>query len=574
MDYAARHLPGVAAGKGIWPRVEGGQTSLHAHLLAASLATTIFCLDAFTSSDLAVATLYGLVLLIGGGGATSAAAPRRVIISWAILCVILALLGYAIFRARGAPPLALVHLAFSLIVVCVTTLVLLRAQMMGAAAEHVEKRYRVIFDSLAIAIWEHDFSAVEVTIRRLREGGVSDLRHYLADHPEVVQAMRHMVRITDVNATALTMMGVRCKADFFARLSDFLPETDDSFAECILAVDERRELFQSEAIVLPAIGLPKQVIIAFGLGPDASLDRVPGSILDVSHRRELEAQIRRTCEELAEAQRRGALAAMSAAIAHELNQPMSAIQSFADAARRWLNHAPPDLDETGRALAGLTAGIDHARQVMQRVRAMVRDSRLDLVEVELGGMLATTAALMRREAAEMDTRLVILPIDDDVAVPGDRILLKQVFVNLITNAIQAMLSEAPDRRVVSLTLERRGDHAVVTVADRGPGWGEPGVGRVFDSFYTTKEEGMGLGLSISRTVVERHGGSMILGDVPNGGAKVEVLLPLWPDAGSAACGSALSDRGLGQGIMGERLANSGEEYLIVERLFDQVDDQA
>lgn len=531
---------------------------MRAHLLAGGLAATIFCLDAFTRADLAVASLYGLVVLIGASGAAPAPAPRRVILGWSITCAVLALLGYATYRERGAPPLALVHLSFSLIALFVTTLVLLRTQVMGAAVEHVEKRYRVIFDSLAIGIWEHDFSAVEAAIRRLRESGVSDLRAHLVDNPDVVQAMRQMVRITDVNVTALTMMGVTCKADFFERLSDFLPETDDSFGECILAIDERRELFQTEAIVLPAKGPPRQVIVAFGLGPDALLDRVPGSILDVSHRRALEAQIRRNREELAEVQRSGALAAMTAMIAHELNQPMSAIHSFADAARRWLDRAPPDLEETANALAGLTAGVEHARHVMQRVRALVVEARIDRAEVELGGLLATTVALMRREAAETGTRLVIMPMDDDLSVPGDRILLKQVFVNLVTNAIQAMLNEPPGRRVVSLMVERRCEYGVVIVEDQGPGWGEPGVGRAFDSFYTTKANGMGLGLSISRTVVERHGGSIALGEAPGGGARVEVALPLWPGTGSAA---------------GEGAFDGGEESLAVERLFDHIDHQ-
>ncbi|MDO6414210.1 ATP-binding protein [Sphingomonas sp. BIUV-7] len=444
-----------------------------------------------------------------------------------------------IFWVRGAPPLAFVHLLISMSVLAVATLLLLRTQAMGSAVQFSERRYRTVFDSLAVAIWEHDFSPIAAELRRLRARGVADIRKYVAEHPDFVVAMRGLVRITDVNATALSMMNVRAKEDFFSHLSGFLPETDDSFAECIIAIDERRALFQTEAIVVPMNGEPKQVIVAFGLGPDACLERVPGSILDVSHRRLLETQILRTREELAEVQRTSALAAMSASIAHELNQPMSAIHSFADAARRWLARDVPNLLETSRALAGLTQGVEHARGVMQRVRSLVGEARIDFAEVELDGLLATTVALMRREASESGTRLVVVPLSEEtLTVMGDRILLKQVFVNLITNAIQAMLNEPPNSRIVTLTLERREDTAVVTVADQGPGWDGLDAGQAFGTFFTTKKNGMGLGLAISRTTIERHEGMIFARNAEPAGAVVEVVLPLsLPfDAAALDCG--------------------------------------
>ncbi|WDF72556.1 PAS domain-containing sensor histidine kinase [Novosphingobium sp. KACC 22771] len=532
-----------------WDFEVGGESSSpllgslgNAHVFAGLLAAIIFLLDAFTRADLAVAGLYVLVLLIG----TSVEAParRRAIIGWSSACALLSLAGYAIFRSRGAPPLALVHLAFSLTVLWVTTLVLLRMQAMNASVQSAERRYRLLFDSLAVSIWEHDFSEVAAALEALRARGITDIRRYLGDHPQFVAAMRRRVRITDVNARALTMMGVQCKAEFFKSLSDFLAEGDDSFTECLVAVWERRKHFQSEATVIPTNGVPKEVIVAFSLGPEASLDRVPGSILDVSQSKALEEQILRTREELADVQRTGALAAMSATIAHELNQPMTVIHCFADAARRWLGRTPPNMEETERALAGLSAGVEHARQVMLRVRALVGDARVDQSEVELESVLTTSVALMGREASETSTRLSICPQEDNLIVLGDRILLKQVFVNLITNALQAMLAVPPAERAVYLASERRGDKAVITVSDRGPGWAQVGARRAFDTFYTTKKNGMGLGLYISRAVVERHGGSMSLREGDCGGAVIEIILPLAPERdGSSPAGDRLFDGG-------------------------------
>jgi two-component system, LuxR family, sensor kinase FixL len=490
---------------------------------AALLACAIFCLDAFTRDDLAVAGLYVLVPLIAASGG----GRRRAVLGWSTACAALAIAGFVIFQARGAPPLASAHLGISLVVLLVTTLLLLRTQAMSSAVERGERRYRSIFDTLASAIWEHDFTEVVDAIGRLRVSGVEDLRRYVAEHPEFVAEMRRLVRITDVNATGLALMGVPSKEAFHSRLSELLPETDESFADCIVALDERRPLFETETTVYTLAGSRRDIFVTFSLGPEACLDKVPGSILDVTDRKALEAQVLRTREELAEAQRSGALAAMSASIAHELNQPLSAIHSYADAARRWMARTPPDMHEAMAALTGLSQAIGHARTVMHRVRSLVGNARIRSADIDLGELLSTTVTLMRADAAETSTRLVLMPGRwRDLAVSGDRILLKQVFVNLITNAIQAMAEVPPDCRTVTVEIDVEDDAtALVRVADRGPGW-EDAEEKVFGSFYTTKPAGMGLGLSISRTTIERHGGSIALGCAPGGGALVEVRLPL------------------------------------------------
>jgi two-component system, LuxR family, sensor kinase FixL len=496
-------------------------------LLAGLIAVGVFCLDAFTPQALAVAGLYVLVLLTAAMG--SAANRRRRIMGWSAACLALSLVGYGIFEARGAPPLALAHLAISITVLLATTFLLLRGNAMDTAARLGERRYRSIFDTLAMAVWEHDFTPVVDEIRRVRASGIDDLRRFVDENPRFVIAMRRRVRITDVNAAALKMMGVASKAEFFSYLSDFLPETDASFAECILALDERRPLFQAETSVVSCGVEPRQIIVAFGLGPDACLDRVPGSILDVTDRKALEAQIARARTDLAEAQRSSALAAMSASIAHELHQPMSAIQSYADAARRWMGRGPPDLHEVTAALTGLSQAVGHARTVMHRVRSLVGNARIAFTEIDLNDLLSTTVALMERDASETGTRITLeIAAGGSHRVEGDRILLKQVFVNLITNAIQAMAAIPVPQRYVTLRVETVGGDVVVRMEDRGPGWEAGAEAKVFGSFYTTKRHGMGLGLSISRATVERHGGSIALRPGEAGGALVEVRLPLAP----------------------------------------------
>lgn len=504
--------------------VVAGISGLQAHFAALVLAAIIFCLDAFTRDDLAIASLYVLVLLIAASGSTGDRV--RTIGAWFAGCVLLAITGYLIFQARGAPNSALAHLLISLVVLGTATLLLLRTRAMNSAVNESASRYQRVFNTLAVAIVEHDFTPVAAEIRRLRESGVTDMRRYVEAHPDFVIRMRRLVRITDANATALRMMGAQSRADFVTRLDGFLPEEDESFADCIVAIDERRPLFENETVVCSLTGEPRHVLAAFSLGPEASLHCVPGILLDISHRRGLEQQVLRTKEELAQVQRTGALAAMSASIAHELNQPMAAISSFSEAARQWISRDPPDLRETSDALAGLGEAVNHARVVMQRVRTLVGDARVEREVIDLGALLSTTVALMRRDAIDTATRIVLCGAEPGAVASGDRILLKQMFVNLITNAIQAMAERPPAERMVTLKLRRDDDHAVITVSDRGPGWEDEAEEKVFGSFYTTKRNGMGLGLSICRATVERHGGSIALRQAEGGGAAVEVRVPL------------------------------------------------
>lgn len=493
------------------------------HGVAAAMAAAIFCLDSFAHADLAVACLYALVLLvaIGGGHVVS----RRTMLRWASICVALTIAGYFIYTTQGAGPAAGINAVIALVLIIMTTMRLFRAQAADRLIANGEHRYRQVFDTLAIAIWEHDFTPVASAIAKLREEGVTDLRAFVASHPEFVIEARRMVRITDVNATALEMMGVPSKDAFFSHLSGFLPETEASFADCIIAIDERRELFQTETHVTPQHGGRIEILVTFSLGLDADLSRVPGSILDVTRRKRLEAQIARTRDELTSAQRTSAMGAMSAALAHEINQPLSAIQSYSDAAIRWLSRPAPDIGEAKDALEGLGKAVDYAREVMRRVRSLIGSTSTERLAVDLGALLSDTAAVLERDAAAYDARIRVSLPPSAVWVSGDRILLKQVLVNLVTNGLQAMSETAPERRLVDLIVTQCDDEVALWVIDHGHGWNDIDRANAFQNFYTTKADGMGLGLSICRTIMDRHDGTITLEHAPDGGAAVKITLP-------------------------------------------------
>jgi two-component system, LuxR family, sensor kinase FixL len=500
-------------------RAKPGEVGRLRWFVAMVLAASIFWVGSSTQLVGAVSILYMIVLVIVGGSMR-----RTTILSWSAACALLTIISFLINDGIRHDPLALPRVAASLAANVITTMLLLRSQKAFIGLKDSEYRYRTIFDTLALAIWEHDFSPVENALATLRANGVTDLAGYLDEHPEFVREARKMVRIIDVNETAVRLMGVPSKAHFFTSLSGFLPESDESFVDCLLAIDERRETFQAETVVIPMDGQPLHVIVTFSLSSCGPLKRVPACILNITERRRLEATIVKTRSELERAQRAEMLGAITATIAHEINQPLTAIQSFADAASRWIQRKEPDLEQIQESLSGLSESVAHARDVIRRTRSLVGTSDPDTNPVDLNELIADVALIMRTEAAVHQVRIATESDGEVSWTMGDPVLLRQVLVNLITNAIQAMTDIPPANRLVRLLVRTEQEFVTLRVIDAGPGWGEGAEDKLLSPFTTSKAEGMGLGLSICRSIIEAHKGTIRLRPAATGGAEVEIVL--------------------------------------------------
>jgi hypothetical protein len=196
-------------------------------LLASILVTAcIFAVDTLTSLQSAVAVLYLLVLVIADDGTC-----RRPIISFFGLCALLTVLSFELNHGTRSEPGAILRLLFSLGALVATTGLILRNRKVQNEARDNDLRYRTIFDTLAVAIWEHDFRALQQEVARLRASGIQDLRGWLRDHPDEVAAMRRMVPIANANRSAFAMLQVPDGQPFFSRLCDILPDDDESFLE-------------------------------------------------------------------------------------------------------------------------------------------------------------------------------------------------------------------------------------------------------------------------------------------------------------------------------------------------------
>jgi two-component system, LuxR family, sensor kinase FixL len=265
---------------------------------------------------------------------------------------------------------------------------------------------------------------------------------------------------------------------------------------------------------------------------------------DVTARHEARLQIEEQRRELSHLARVTALGQLSGALAHELNQPLTSICSNAEAARHLLRRRPVDLPEIDAVLGDILAEDQRAAQVIRRLRALLRPGEARVLPLDAAELVNEVLELAH---AELITRAVSATAAIGLELPpvlADRVQLQQVLLNLILNACEAMQAVGAPRRRLSLTVAGEGaSHVRFSVRDSGTGIPASLTDHLFEPFVTTKKEGLGLGLSISRTIVAAHGGRMWAENNPDGGATVHCLFPAaaWstdrerePDAGQDA----------------------------------------
>jgi signal transduction histidine kinase len=229
--------------------------------------------------------------------------------------------------------------------------------------------------------------------------------------------------------------------------------------------------------------------------------------------------------ELAHANRVTAMGELTAAIVHEVNQPIAGVVANADAAMRWLVAQPPDLEEARQALESIVEDGQRTSDIVSRVRALARKVAPRRELLDINQVIRDVIALTRTQIQRNDVALLTLLAGDIAPVSGDRVQMQQVILNLILNAVEAMASTAGHRELRISTTNHAPDGVLVAVTDSGPGLGMGDLDRLFAAFYTTKSEGMGMGLSICRTIVEAHGGRVWASRNAASGATLQFTLP-------------------------------------------------
>ncbi|AMV44297.1 PAS domain-containing sensor histidine kinase [Paraburkholderia caribensis] len=251
---------------------------------------------------------------------------------------------------------------------------------------------------------------------------------------------------------------------------------------------------------------------------------------DIEERRQAEQALERSREELAHVTRITMLGELAASIAHEVTQPLAAIVTSGEAGMRWLDRDVPDLEEVRDSVEQMTDDARRATEIIRQIRAMAKRKDRDNAPVDLNSIVEQSIDLMRRELQSQDVEVSQI-YEPSLWVRGDRVQLQQVIINLLMNAVQAMSGVTNRKRLLTVSTRRVEDANVqVKVEDSGHGISKESASSLFTPFFTTKKEGMGMGLSICRSIVEGHGGRIWAESQESKGALMQFVLPLREEA--------------------------------------------
>jgi len=459
-------------------------------ILTAIVALAVFVVDTLTPLDIAVAVLYVAVVLLavdftGFAGILAVAAG----------CALLTIVSFVLTHGQSPGTGPALRCLVSLAAIAITALLAARNQRAVAA---------------------------------LREqASLLDLTH------DTVFVRDRNDMITYWNRAAADLYGWQKQEAVGKPAASLLQTVFPAPYADIVAELEREGRWEGELVHTCRDGRQVAVSTRWALerDPQGRSVSVLETNTDITAQRVAEDRLDRARMELAHVSRISTMGELTASIAHEVNQPLAAVTSNGEAGLRWLARAEPDLVETRKSLEAVVRNAQRASDVVRRLRDLSTKAEALHGPVNLVAIVEETNALVERELRSHGVRLAVDLPANLPAIEGDRVQLQQVLLNLLLNAIQAMDVVPPDRRILSVTVacvgdSGQGDRLVLRVDDSGAGIAETTLPHLFDAFFTTRSEGMGMGLAISRSIVEAHGGNIAAVNRPDGGASFTVSLPV------------------------------------------------
>ncbi len=253
-----------------------------------------------------------------------------------------------------------------------------------------------------------------------------------------------------------------------------------------------------------------------------------GVVLDITYRLKMEEESRERWNQLAHVTRIGSMGELTTSLAHEINQPLTAIQTNTEAALRYLSRSTPDIEEVKEILTDVLRNNRRAGNIVKRVRSLSKKEPAPYTGLDLNQLIEECLSLIRADSLLRGSVIVEALAPELPPVFGDRVQLQQVIINMILNGMAAMKDTPPDQRKLVVRTERPKDRDVkVSVMDSGTGIDPDHVEKLFEPFYTTKPDGMGMGLAISRTIIEEHGGTIEASNIREAGAVFAFTLPVY-----------------------------------------------
>ncbi len=393
-----------------------------------------------------------------------------------------------------------------------------------------ERWSRILFERAGLSLWHEDWSAARDAVADLLARGVDDVQAYYTARPGELRELRRRVIVKDVNQFAVDMMGAQDKGLLLGPLENILPDTDHTFMQWLVAIARGDRYYRSETHIVAPDGTPVDTLFTGEIPTEPKgFEDIVVSALDVTGYRASQERLLALERDMLRASRITTVGALTASIAHEVNSPLSAIVSYAEAALRWLGRDTPDLDEARAAIREVIADATRARDVVQRTRTFLAHAPLVAEPVSLAEAARDAILLIERELRDSEVSVHFDADEDLPLVLADPVQIQQVLVNLILNAAQAMAG-CTGPRDLTITIRRDADSICASVQDVGSGIEAERADRIFEPFYTSRAGGMGMGLAICRSVVEGCGGRMWVTSTPGMGSDFRFSLPAAPPA--------------------------------------------
>jgi len=333
-------------------------------------------------------------------------------------------------------------------------------------------------------------------------------------------------RVIEVNESLIDLSGYSRPELIERGLVEFLWEMALSRPELIERVRKQGVVRNLDARIRTRGGRLRLVLLSSLIVDIGGLRCLLSVANDITEWKRAEEQLRDTRAELAHVARLTTMGELAASIAHEVNQPLGAIVGNADICLRWLKQEPVDLGMLREALEDIAGDGHRASQVISRIRSLAKKQVPEKAPVDLSDIAREVLALLSHEAQRKQVELRSELKSPLPSVAADRVQLQQVLLNLVMNGIEAMSEIEDGRRELKIETEGSAESVLVTVSDSGPGLDAAQAEQIFKPFHTTKSDGMGMGLAISRSIIESSGGKLWAESNQSGGATFKFALPV------------------------------------------------
>lgn len=362
-----------------------------------------------------------------------------------------------------------------------------------------------------------------------RERAETRFRSFLESAPDATVIVDKAGAIKVVNAQAETLFGYHRDELVGSHVEFLIPKTFKEMHATLgrhnvddpkrHPTDADKEL---QGVTKDGREIPVEMSLSSVGAPDEPL--ISAAIRDISERRRMEAQSRTLQLELTHVTRLSTMGEMATGLAHELNQPLTAITQYCDAAMSTSSEKGDSDPEITELLGDIHEQAHRAGEIIRQLRQFVRKGETEKSSTSLNQVVSQTVRMIEPDARDKNVQISLSLSENGAEVMLDRVQIAQVLVNLLRNCIEAIDLAESDQRIVTVTTRRNGETAVVTVRDTGPGLGSAMA--AFEPFQSTKTTGLGMGLPISRSIIEAHGGRLWADETSGDGACLYFTLPL------------------------------------------------